>query len=70
MTLLFQNYSSLSEKDQINILSQVKGSVDLDILTDELSVKTMESIFALKPFKKEMANVVPTDILSVITKVH
>ena len=47
-----KNYSSLSEKDQINILSQVKGSIDLDILTDELSVKTMGSIFALKTIQK------------------
>ena len=47
-----KNYSSLSEKDQINILSQVKGSVDLDILTDELSVKTMGSIFALKTIQE------------------
>ena len=43
-----KNYSSLSEKDQINILSQVKGSVDLNRLTDELSVKTLESISAIK----------------------
>ena len=43
-----KNYSTLSEKDQINILSKVKGCVDMDILTDELSVKTMGSIFALK----------------------
>ena len=47
-----KNYSTLSEKDQINILSQVKGSVDLDILTDELSVKTMGSIFALKTIQE------------------
>ena len=47
-----KNYLSLSEKDQINILSQVKGSVDLDILTDELSVKTMGSISALKTIQE------------------
>ena len=47
-----KNYSTLSEKDQIKILSQVKGSVDLDILTDELSVKTMGSIFALKTIQE------------------
>ncbi|GIR11634.1 MAG: hypothetical protein CM15mP23_02090 [Cryomorphaceae bacterium] len=47
-----KNYSTLSEKDQINILSQVKGSVDINILTDELSVKTMESIFALKTIQQ------------------
>ena len=47
-----KNYSTLSRKDQINILSQVKGSVDLDILTDELSVKTMESISAIKTIQQ------------------
>ena len=47
-----KNYSILSEKDQINILSQVKGSVDMDILTDELSVKTMGSISALKTIQE------------------
>ena len=47
-----KNYSTLSEKDQINILSQVKGCVDMDILTDELSVKTMGSIFALKTIQE------------------
>ena len=47
-----KNYSTLSEKDQINILSQVKGSVDLNILTDELSVKTMESISAIKTIQQ------------------
>lgn len=47
-----KNYSTLSENDQINILSKVKGSVDIDILTDELSVKTMGSIFALKTIQE------------------
>ena len=47
-----KNYSTLSEKDQINILSQVKGSVDLNILTDELSVKTRESISAIKTIQQ------------------
>ena len=47
-----KNYLTLSEKDQINILSKVKGCVDMDILTDELSVKTMGSIFALKTIQE------------------
>ena len=66
-----KNYSSLSEKDQINILSQVKGSVDMDILTDELSVKTMGSISALKTIQERNGERgATTDILLVITKVH
>ena len=47
-----KNYLTLSKKDQINILSQVKGSVDMDILKNELSIKTMESIFALKTIQE------------------
>ena len=47
-----KNYSTLSEKDQIKILSKVKGSVDLDILTDEVSIKTMGSISALKTIQE------------------
>ena len=47
-----KNYLTLSKKDQINILSQVKGSVDMDILKNELSIKTMESILALKTIQE------------------
>ena len=65
-----KNYSTLSENDQINILSKVKGSVDIDILTDELSVKTMGSIFALKTIQERNGERGLTDILLVITKVH
>ncbi|MAJ97841.1 MAG: phosphoenolpyruvate carboxylase [Flavobacteriales bacterium] len=47
-----KNYLTLSKKDQINILSQVKGIVDMGILKNELSIKTMESIFALKTIQE------------------
>jgi len=43
-----ENYFNLSEKEQIAILSLVKGKIDPSILTDETSVKTIESIYALK----------------------
>ncbi|CAI8419038.1 MAG: Phosphoenolpyruvate carboxylase [Polaribacter sejongensis] len=43
-----ENYFKLSEKEQIAILSLVKGKIDPSILTDETSVKTIESIYALK----------------------
>jgi phosphoenolpyruvate carboxylase len=43
-----ENYFNLSEKEQIAILSLVKGKIDPSILTDEISVKTIESIYALK----------------------
>ncbi|MDC0177392.1 phosphoenolpyruvate carboxylase [Polaribacter sp.] len=43
-----ENYFNLSEKEKIAILSLVKGKIDPSILTDEISVKTIESIYALK----------------------
>lgn len=46
------NYLSLSEKEQIEVLSVVKGSIDSKILTDEISVKTIESIYALKTIQE------------------
>ena len=36
-----KNYLTLSEKEQIDILSVVKGEIDTSILTDETSVKTI-----------------------------
>ncbi|MGJ8745454.1 phosphoenolpyruvate carboxylase [Polaribacter sp.] len=47
-----ENYSHLSEKEQIKILSIVKGSINPAILTDEMSVKTIESIYALKEIQQ------------------
>ncbi|MGK0325392.1 MAG: phosphoenolpyruvate carboxylase [Polaribacter sp.] len=43
-----KNYHHLSEKEQIAILALVKGNIDPKILSDEMSVKTIESIYALK----------------------
>ena len=46
------NYHSLSEAAQIEILSLVKGSIDPSILSDEMSVSTIESIYALKTIQQ------------------
>lgn len=43
-----ENYLHLSEAEQIKILSVVKGNIDPKILTDKISVDTIESMFALK----------------------
>jgi len=43
-----KNYNTLSEEEQIKILSTVKGSIDPSSLTDDMSIKTIESIYALK----------------------
>ena len=47
-----KNYHSLSEKEQVEVLSGIKGSIDPSILTDEMSVKTIESIYALKTIQE------------------
>ena len=47
-----ENYNALSEEEQIKILSVVKGSIDPKTLTDEMSIKTIESIYALKEIQK------------------
>jgi len=46
------NYLNLTQEDQIKVLSLVKGSIDPSILTDEISVKTIDSIYALKTIQQ------------------
>ena len=43
-----KNYEHLSEEEQIEILAVVKGSIDSKILTDSISISTIESMHALK----------------------
>ena len=47
-----KNYHRLSDEEQVSILSLIKGNIDPSILTDEMSVKTIESIYALKTIQK------------------
>ena len=47
-----KNYRHLSEEEQVSILSLVKGNIDPEILSDEMSVKTIESIYALKTIQE------------------
>ncbi|TXD47877.1 phosphoenolpyruvate carboxylase [Polaribacter sp. IC073] len=47
-----KNYEHLSEEEQIEILAAVKGSIDPKILTDDTSVSTIESMYALKQIQK------------------
>lgn len=42
------NYNALDEAEQVNILSQIKGQIDLDWFTDEDVLKTLGSITSLK----------------------
>ncbi|APZ46138.1 phosphoenolpyruvate carboxylase [Polaribacter reichenbachii] len=46
------NYLNLTAEEQINILSVIKGNIDPSILSDETSVKTIESIYALKEIQQ------------------
>ena len=43
-----KNYEHLSEEEQIEILAVVKGSINPKILTDTISISTIESMYALK----------------------
>jgi len=47
-----ENFEHLSEAEQIKILAVVKGNIDPKILTDDISVKTIESMYALKEIQK------------------
>ena len=47
-----KNYHQLSEDDQIKVLAEIKGTIDPAILSDEMSVKTIESIYALKTIQQ------------------
>jgi phosphoenolpyruvate carboxylase len=43
-----KNYAYLTEEEQIKILAVVKGSINPKILTDTISINTIESMYALK----------------------
>ena len=47
-----ENYLNLSEEEQVEVLSTIKGNIDPSILSDEVSVKTIESIYALKTIQQ------------------
>jgi phosphoenolpyruvate carboxylase len=47
-----KNYQQLSEVEQIEVLAVVKGNIDPKILSDEMSVSTIESIYALKTIQQ------------------
>lgn len=47
-----KNYNSLSEKEQIAILSKVEGAVDISLFQDEEVLKTLETIKAIKTIQE------------------
>tara|TARA_R110002126_G_scaffold291479_2_gene453058 strand:- start:26775 stop:29354 length:2580 start_codon:yes stop_codon:yes gene_type:complete len=46
------NYHRLSEEEQIEVLAVVKGNINPEVLTDEMSEKTIQSIYALKTIQQ------------------
>ena len=46
------NYLDLSEKEQIEVLSNIKGEIQLKDYQDEIVIKTLESISAIKTIQK------------------
>jgi phosphoenolpyruvate carboxylase len=46
------NYNDLSEKEKINVLSEVEGSVDPNEYTDEYTQLTLSSIYAIKKIQE------------------
>jgi len=47
-----ENYLELSESKQIEILSKVKGPIDIEIFNNEMVAKTLSSIIAIKSIQK------------------
>ena len=43
-----KNYLDLSENDQIEVLSTLKGDIDINVFSDEMLIKTLGSIQAIK----------------------
>tara|TARA_R110000751_G_scaffold14621_1_gene47121 strand:- start:76565 stop:79144 length:2580 start_codon:yes stop_codon:yes gene_type:complete len=46
------NYHSLSEAEQVKVLSEVKGTVDLSLIKDEETLKALNTIKALKSIQE------------------
>ncbi len=47
-----KNYLKLSETEQIKILENISGDIDINIFKDEMVIKTLSSIKALKTIQK------------------
>ncbi len=47
-----ENYDELTEEDQVDVLSNIKGIIDPDILDDTITKATIESIYSIKEIQK------------------
>ncbi|MDU8886739.1 phosphoenolpyruvate carboxylase [Yeosuana sp. MJ-SS3] len=48
-----ENYNSLSEAEQINILSEINTEIDIDLFSDEMVVNTLKTIVAVKEIQEK-----------------
>ena len=48
-----ENYYNLTEREQIKILSEIKGRIDLSIIKDEDTLKALETMKAIKTIQDE-----------------
>jgi len=51
-SIIPKNYNALSEKEQINILSIIKGKINTEDFNDDMIVKTLGSMYAIKTIQK------------------
>jgi len=51
-SIIPKNYDDLSEKEQLNILSIIKGKINTEDFNDDLIVKTLGSMYAIKTIQK------------------
>jgi len=52
-TLFPSNYFDLCSSDQIKVLSKIKGNIDPNLFSEDMTVKTLGSIQAIKTIQKE-----------------
>ena len=62
------SYLELSEKEQIKILSKIKGDIKPDDFKEEMIVKTLGSIRAVQEIQSRNGEKGPTDTLSATIK--
>ncbi|GLB49527.1 phosphoenolpyruvate carboxylase [Neptunitalea lumnitzerae] len=47
-----ENYESLSEQEQIEVLTKVSGKIDPELITDEMAKATLQSIYVMQEIQK------------------
>lgn len=47
-----ENYETLSDEEQIEVLTKVSGKIDPEIISDEMAKRTLQSIYAMQEIQK------------------